>query len=224
MDYPKHADTFELYYYLGEERTLKKVALLKYAQEATGVTPGSPEWESKFASFYTKIKRWSSAEEWDEWVKRKEIDERGKREEEVREQSKGLVEMVKLYRKMVRFALSDLGKRLKDGEVKIRTLTEAKTVMELDLYLTKVLQQQPQFLPSMMERVLGEADRRKVDSIFEGLHKRALSEIDISVKEGAEVPTPEELGKLLLPGKSEVEDDEEVVLTPEMVGEVDDDE
>jgi len=178
MDYPKHSDTFELYYYLGEGRTLKKVAQLRFLQEHPDVTPGTPLYESKFNSFYTKIKRWSLKENWQEWVKRKEIEERSAREEEMREQAKGLTEMVKLYRKMVRYALSQVAKDVKDGKIRVRSLTEAKTMIDLDIYLTQVLQQQPQFLPSIMERVLEEKDRRKVDKVFEFLHKRALEELE----------------------------------------------
>jgi len=177
MDYPKHADAFELYYYLGDDRSLKKVAQLRFSNEFPDIPPGTREYNSKFESYYVKIKRWSKKENWNEWVKRKEEEDRQKRDEEIREHSSKMVEMVKLYRKMIRYALSDLARRIREGEVRIRNLTEAKSMIELDLYLTRVLQESPQFLPSMVDRILDEKGKKLVDAVFEHLHKRTLMEL-----------------------------------------------
>jgi len=84
-DYPDHVESFETYYWLGENRTLKETALLRFQELVPDCPPTDPRFPSKFESFYTKIKRWAAKENWKEWVKRKELEERTKREGEMRE-------------------------------------------------------------------------------------------------------------------------------------------
>lgn len=81
-DYPDHVESFETYYYLGEGRTLKETAFIRFQQLVPNCPPDVPEFRPKFDSFYRKIKRWAEKESWNEWVKRKEIEERLKREKE----------------------------------------------------------------------------------------------------------------------------------------------
>ena len=194
LEYPKHVESFELYYYMGEGRTLKKLAQLKMIQDFPDVTGGTPEYESKLNVMHTRVKRWSVREAWRAWIGKKEEEERASREEAMREQNKSLVETVRLYQKMIRYALSIAAKDIKDGVIKLKNASEIKTFLELDQRLGEIITNQPQFLPSMMERLLGEKDRRKVDEVFEYLHLKALSEIDGAGKDGDSI-TPKELVK-----------------------------
>ena len=66
-----------------EQALLKGAATIRFWKLAANCHPGVPEFKKKFDSFYRKIKRWAAKENWDEWIKRKETEERRTREEEV---------------------------------------------------------------------------------------------------------------------------------------------
>jgi len=177
--YPAHSDTFELFYYMGESRSLLEVAKLRFVMEYPDVTANSLEYQSKFPSFYTKIKRWSANEKWTLWVQKKTKHEQTLRETEMREHNKGLIEMTKMYRRMVRYAISNFAQEVKDGKIAIRNMTEAKRIIELDMYLSDVIKRTPSIMPGIMHRSLTVGEKEQVDSVFEFIHKRAIREIDI---------------------------------------------
>lgn len=182
-DYPAHSDTFELFYYMGEARSLQEVAKLRFTMEYPDVTPGSLEYNIKFPSFYTKIKRWSAKEKWSHWVSKKTEHEQTLRETEMREHNKGLIEMTKMYRRMVRYAISAFAQKVKDGDIVIRNMTEVKRMIELDNYLTTILKSTPSIVPGIMQRSLSDGEKTQIDSVFEFIHKRAIREIDIETED-----------------------------------------
>ncbi len=77
-EYPKHVESFETYYRLGEHRSLKQAALIRFQILVPNYPLDVPENKKKFDSFYRKIKRWAAKENWNEWVKRRERERRKK--------------------------------------------------------------------------------------------------------------------------------------------------
>jgi len=199
-DYPRHVETFEIYYYLGESRTLKGAASIRFRQLVPDYHPGVPEFKKKFDSYYRKLKRWSSSENWHEWVKRKEIKERQKRENEVASRTAHLSEALANYQELVREALALFAEkaklpvhlkqaiargdesaealireRIKNGEgVEIKNFREAKEMVELDIHLATILDRQPfPELKGKYENPLPEEMREKVDRVMEFFRKKA---------------------------------------------------
>lgn len=111
-DYPEHVESFETYYFLGEGRTLRETAIQRFPYLVPNCPPGHPDHPSKFESFYTKIKRWASKERWNDWVKRKEIEERTKREDEMRDRIIKSQKNLVYYRGMLQQGLSAFGRKV----------------------------------------------------------------------------------------------------------------
>lgn len=197
-DYPAPVESFETYYYLGESRTLKETALIRFQQLVPNCPPNDPNFETKFASFYRKIKRWAKAEDWNEWVKRKEITERQLREGEVGEKTAHLSQALKNYQDFIRKSLAifankaklpvlleeaivngdadaeaELRDRMERGEgVEIKNFKEAKDMIELDIHLFKTLDQLPQ--AELEDRGgISEEEAKKIDEIIEFFRRHA---------------------------------------------------
>ena len=66
-----------------EQALLKGAATIRFRKLAANYHPGVSEIKKKIDSFYRKIKRWATKDNWDEWIKKKETEERRTREEEV---------------------------------------------------------------------------------------------------------------------------------------------
>jgi len=190
--YPAHVESFETFYYLGEHRTLKETAVIRFQQLVPNCPPNDPNFETKFASFYRKVKRWAKAENWNEWVKRKEIEERQKREETMGEKKAHLSQVLKKYQDFIRKSLevfankaklpvlleeaiakgdkdaeAELRERLDRGEgVEIRSFLEARNLIQLDVYLFQTMDQLPQ-IESEDRGVLAEEEAEQVDKIME---------------------------------------------------------
>lgn len=111
-DYPAHVESFETYYWLGEGRTLREVAEQRFPYLVPNYPIGHPEHARKFESFYTKIKRWASKERWNDWVKRKEIEERSKREDEMRDKVIKSTKTLVYYRGILQQGLSAFGRKV----------------------------------------------------------------------------------------------------------------
>jgi len=194
LDYPQHVESFETYYYLGELRTLKATAEIRFRTLFPDCHPDSPEYKSKFSSFYTKIKRWAKKERWDEWVKRKEIEERSKREAEMRQRLESFQRTLRGYQALTRqaiLAFSDkvrntlaLKRAVETGNeaealrlkqlprVEIKNFKELREMIELDLMITRTLEQQPEMSPE--EERLAHSEMEKIDTIMERIRKAAM--------------------------------------------------
>ena len=112
-DYPAHVESFETYYYLGEQRTLKEAAFIRFRQLVPNCPPNDPNFEKKFASFYRKFRRWGKSEKWNRWVNRKQIDESRKREAEMGEKTAHLSQALKSYQDFIRKSLEIFAEKAK---------------------------------------------------------------------------------------------------------------
>jgi hypothetical protein len=101
LKYPAHIESFETYYYLGENRSLKEVALLRFQENVPNCPPNDPKSKANFNSFYKKVKRWAAKENWQEWIKRKEIEESKKRRNDVTAMNASLFNAVRSYQDFV---------------------------------------------------------------------------------------------------------------------------
>jgi len=197
-EYPRHVESFETFYYLGEGRTLKEAGIIRFQQLVPNCPPDDPNYEIKFASFYRKIKRWAKAEDWNEWVKRKEIEERQKREEEMEAKTAHLSQVIKNYQDFIRQSLShfadrakipmllkqaiasgdtvaeaELREKVRRGEaIEIKNFKEANEMVKLDVFLFQTIDQLPPVV-SIGRNDLPEEEFNKVDKIMEFFRKHA---------------------------------------------------
>jgi hypothetical protein len=197
-DYPAHVESFETYYFLAEHRSIKETALIRFPQYVPNCPPNDPNFETKFASFYRKLKRWAKAEDWNEWVKRKEIEERQRREEEMMEKTAHLSQVIKNYQDFVRKSLAifankaklpvlleeaiaqgdsdaeaEIRNRINRGEgVEVKNFKEANEMIKLDLFLVQTMEQLPQ-IESTDRCVLSETEAKKIDDIMEFIRRHA---------------------------------------------------
>jgi hypothetical protein len=212
-EYPKHVESFECYFWLGERRTMWECAKIRFKETVPGCNETDIRYKTKMNSFYTKIKRWAWKEHWKEWVKRKETEDRIRNDAEMREKvvasqknimgyralvqqgivafSRKLGKSVKLlnaimsieeqlmhpdiptaHKKDAEERLKLLRKDLVDHGIEIRSFKEAKDMIELDVYLSKIVDQMPeQIIPD--KRRLPESEADKVDRLMEYLRKKA---------------------------------------------------
>ena len=207
LGYPKHVASFETFYYLGESRSLRKAAFIRFQQLVPDCPESSPRFNSKFESFYTKIKRWSRKEDWNGWCIRKDVEERQKRDAESRSKMMSIDRTLKMYQSLVRQALVvwsdkikasiELRKAIAEGDnnkildlstrerIEIKTFSEAKQMMELDMYLTKELDSMPGIRTMEKER-LSEEHFERVDRVMEHIRKQALDVPVSDVESGRE--------------------------------------
>jgi hypothetical protein len=195
--YPNHVESFETYYFLGESRTLKSAAYYRFQQTSPDCPPNDPRFTSKFESFYTKFKRWARKENWSEWVKRKEIEERHKREAEIRERLGSISRVLRGYQGVARQAIivfsdkvkvsSELRQAVLHGDqpridglmarerIEIRNFKELREMVELDIEISKILEQQPE-VPEERS-TMPEAAEEKVDKLMELLRRKSLDTV-----------------------------------------------
>lgn len=197
-EYPRHVESFETFYYLGEGRTLKETGIIRFQQLVPNCPLNDTNHEKKFASFYRKIKRWAKAEDWNEWVKRKEIEERQKREEEMEAKTAHLSQVIKNYQDFIRQSLShfadrakipmllkqaitsgdtvaeaELREKVRRGEaIEIKNFKEANEMVKLDVFLFQTIDQLPPVV-SIGRNDLPEEEFNKVDKIMEFFRKHA---------------------------------------------------
>lgn len=194
VGYPKHSASFETYFYLGETRTLRASAFIRFQQLVPDCPETNPAFATKFESFYKKIKRWAEKEDWRGWCVRKEFEERQKREEEGRVKLMSMDRTLKMYQTLVRQALVVWSDKIKASielrkaiaeqnqtkmmelaakeKVEIRSFQDAKLCMELDIYLSDKLEAFPELRSAGAEK-LAEEEREKVDKVMEGIRKHA---------------------------------------------------
>lgn len=197
-EYPRHVESFETFYYLGEGRTLKETGIIRFQQLVPNCPPDDLNYEIKFASFYRKIKRWAKAEDWNEWVIRKEIEDRQKREEEMEAKTAHLSQVIKNYQDFIRQSLShfadrakipmllkqaiasgdavaeaELREKVRRGEaIEIKNFKEANEMVKLDVFLFQTIDQLPPVV-SIGRNDLPEEEFNKVDKIMEWFRRHS---------------------------------------------------
>lgn len=123
IEYPKHQEEFEQYYSLGKKRKLKEVAKKYFHEYNPDCLPGHPDYDRKFSSFYTKIKRWASKEAWKKWIVIKREEER-RLEQESTNSSEDFIKRLKIYQSTIRDALDVFGYKV-GLQVKLKMAAEA---------------------------------------------------------------------------------------------------
>jgi hypothetical protein len=84
-----------------------------------------------------------------------------------------LSETVRMYRRMVRYMLQRFANTVAENKMDIKTPDEAKRMVELDMYLTRVLEARPKLLQSAVYSLMDEDEKRRADRVFEWLRKQS---------------------------------------------------
>lgn len=109
----KHQQAFEFYYMQGPERSLGKVA-------------------AQFGISRPTATMWSQKLNWDERIKERD----NKNMEVIRAQNdEDVVIQMEAYRKVIKASVADYIKRLKDGKVKIDSVSDFSKLVKLDMEL-----------------------------------------------------------------------------------------
>lgn len=139
-------EAFEYYYSLGGERNLEKVA-------------------EKFNKSVRTVYGWSSAFNWQERVQQYDIEaSRRMREQTIQ----SVVEEKANYRKIIKLAISDFVKRLRDGEVTVTTINELEKLIKLDLTL---MGEATEISKNENTNGLTEADRQLIKEVAAGFRR-----------------------------------------------------
>lgn len=173
---PVHRLEFEMYYHLGESRNPARLARLQMPRLYPELPIDSKEWETKFNSLYMKYRRWESREEWQEIAEKRGVDKARLAEVMMKKEEDSLSETVRMYRRMVRFVLQKFAEEISTNSVKVKSLDEAKRMMELDMYLTRILDSRPKLLTSSILDLMTEEERRQADKVFEWLRKQTTKD------------------------------------------------
>lgn len=173
---PKHKYYFELYYHLGVNRSVSRLAKLQMPRLYPEMSPNSKEYRSRFNALYMKFRRWEVKENWAEEANALQENNQRVRDDLIKEEEGTLTDTVKMYRRMVRFLLQKFSERVLNNEVELKDEKAAKRMVELDMYLTRVLDARPKFLPSQVYDLMTEDEKRQADRVFEWLRKQTLKE------------------------------------------------
>lgn len=172
----KHKYYFEVYYHLGQNRSIARLTRLQMPRLFPDLPADSEEYKRKFNSLYMKLRRWKETEEWDKEVEIREADKKQKLSSAVRSEEETLTDTVNLYRRMVRYLLQKFAESVANDSVQIKSLHEAQKMIELDMYLTQILDRRPKMLPTKVLELMTEDERRQSDKIFEWLRKNVTAE------------------------------------------------
>lgn len=173
---PVHRLEFEIYYHLGENRNVAKLARLQMPRLYPEFANNTKEWETKFNTLYMKYRRWEDKEKWKEIADKRGVDKARLTEVMMKKEEESLSETVLMYRRMIRYVLQKFAEGVADNKIQVKTLDEAKRMMELDMYLTHILDARPKLLSSKILDLMSEEDRRQSDKVFEWLRKQTLKE------------------------------------------------
>jgi hypothetical protein len=173
---PKHKYVFEIFFFLGETRNLTKLSRIQMTKLYPNIEPDTDEYKRKFNSVYKKYQRWASTENWHEEAQRREESDRAHRTNIVRNEEETLSNTVQLYRKMVRYMLQEFAEKVVQKKVEVKSIKEAKQMIELDMYLSQIIDRRPKALSVQVLEMMTEKERRGADKVFEWLHKRATRE------------------------------------------------
>lgn len=147
--YPRHVEAFETYYYLGDRRTMKEAARIRFGELYPQIKATSPEYENKFITFYLRVRRWAIKENWKEAVARKDMFERMAREKAMREAIINSQKNLLGYRGIIQQGIFAFSKRAG------RSVRMIVKILELEDKLAR-----PDLLPE---------DRMRVEREIEGL-------------------------------------------------------
>ncbi len=201
----RHRLEYEIYYHLGLNRNCAKLARLQLPRLYPDIPTDSTEWTTKFNSLYTKYKRWCLQEHWDSKCQKRGDEEKSQRDKVVQKEAQTLTETVQMYRTMIRFMLQKFAEEVSQGKHKIKDPDQAKRIIDLDMYLTQVLEKRPRFLPAAVWDMMSEEDRRHMDKVFEFLRKRVHT--SESIEDLGEIVDAEAQAKViqLIPPPKQVE-------------------
>lgn len=110
-DYPQHSETFETYYYLGDRRSLRECASLRFKQYFPDIPSTDPKYPTKFNSFYMKIKRWARKEGWNHWCRKKDKEVLKASQKETQERIMRTRQSVQAYRQVLQQAVFVFAKK-----------------------------------------------------------------------------------------------------------------
>jgi len=94
----------------------------------------------------------------------------------VKKEEESLSETVSMYRRMIRYLLQKYAEQVAEGAIKLKSPDEAKRMMELDMYLTRVLESRPKLLASQILDLMSEDEKRQADRVFEWLRRETLKD------------------------------------------------
>ena len=206
----KHKYVFEFFYFLGENRSLAKLTRIQMTKLYPDLEPDSKDYQKKYTSAYAKYRRWAENENWNEEAqKRGEID-RTHRTQALRQEGETLSNTVQLYRRMVRFMLQQFAEEVVQNKVKLKTVKEAKQMIELDMYLSQIIDRRPKTIPAQVLEMMTEKERRGADKVFEWLHKRvtrasAIEDLAEVVETEQELEEHDQTQRLLNPAPEKKE-------------------
>jgi len=175
-DKVRHRLEFELYFHLGENRTCAKLARLQMPRLYPETPTDSAEYQTRFNSLYVKYKRWEKQENWGEKAEKRGLDNKRSAEKLVKKEEESLSETVSMYRRMIRYLLQKYAEQVAEGAIKLKSPDEAKRMMELDMYLTRVLESRPKLLASQILDLMSEDEKRQADRVFEWLRRETLKD------------------------------------------------
>lgn len=173
---PKHKYYFELYFHLGVNRSVSRLAKLQMPRLYPEIPQNSKEYQRNFNALYMKFRRWEVKENWGEEAEKLQSDNRRQKDDLIKGEETTLSDTVKMYRSMVRHLLQKFAARVASGEVELKDEKAAKRMVELDMYLTRVLDARPKFLPSQVYDLMNEDEKRHADRVFEWLRRQTLKE------------------------------------------------
>ena len=172
----KHKYYFELFYHLGIDRTIMKLVRMQMPRMFPELAPDSREYKTRLNSLYTKVSRWADKEGWAEEVEKRTKDNKRQSDVLVRDEEQTLTATVALYRRMVSYILQKFGEGVLADQFRIKSLKEAKMMMELHMYLTELLHGRPSSVGPKVYELMDADERRGVDSVFEWLRKQVRKE------------------------------------------------
>lgn len=158
-DYPKHSETFETYYYLGDKRSLRMCASIRFKNLMPDIAETDPRYPTKFTSFYMKIKRWARKEGWNYWVRKKEYDDRKASSKETQSRIMRSTQSVQAYRSVLQQAVFVFAKKAARS---MKLVQESMKIEELlddpDLSMARKLELEKRL--EMLNSRISEADVR----------------------------------------------------------------
>jgi len=132
--YPTHAQAFETFYWLGDRRSVREAALIRFRDQYPTLQPDSPEFSQRFEAFYASLKRFARIEKWKEWVEKKDSEERRSRDRNMQERIIKSQENLMGYRGLIQQAVFAFSKRAsRSARMIVEIINLADSLMRPDL-------------------------------------------------------------------------------------------
>lgn len=180
----KHKYLFDIYFHLGLGRNAMKLAKVSMPRLYPELEAGTKDYQRRLKSTYTRFSRWIAREGWEKAVSIRESSSRRQTDVLVKQEEQTLLDTVKLYRRGVRYVLNKFLENVANDLVDIKTPKEAKMLMELDMYLSTVIEKRPKLINAKIFELMSEDERRQSDKVFEYIRRQAQREEVIQDIEG----------------------------------------